>query len=265
MEIKTKQRLIGGAVLLALLTVSAPLFLHHTHPSKQASLIKLMQKDTAQVAAQTDHTLTFQPVESQEVAASTPISTSTPQRQTAPKAVEPATSMTVKAQAPASSLLESRAEIQAQHVHQATMSQAAAALAGSTSVKATSLAPVNKALPQIKPVDAKEIVEHHKAHAVKKTMATMTLPQKRLHHASKQGEEWFVQMASFSDFQHAERFRLTLFHAQFPAVIEAVEVKHHRVYRVLLGPATTQKTAALLMRQVKREKGLHGYLTHHRG
>ncbi|GJM06918.1 MAG: hypothetical protein DHS20C10_06520 [marine bacterium B5-7] len=238
MEIKLKQRLVGGIVLLGLLMMLAPLFLHHgaKTPKPQSLATLLPQHMPEEKAAQ--QTIDFKPV-TQPVKPVAEKASEVPQQAVSPAATPEPIPMFINRQA-----------AHEQQVQQAQAAQAAAFLAGASE----SVPPAVIEKPS--PVTKKPKHVAKKISPVKKTKKVVSVKP------AADTTQWFVQLGSFQEFHRAEVLRLKLFHAQFPAMIRANKTAKGMFYRVLLGPTPNRSTATLLMRQAKHERGIKGFVTH---
>jgi DedD protein len=64
---------------------------------------------------------------------------------------------------------------------------------------------------------------------------------------------WVIQVASLTVKDNAERLMADLKKAEFPAVVEKVEVDGKRHYRVRVGPEVNHKTALSMADRIKRD------------
>ena len=241
MEIKMKQRLVGGIVLLGLLMMFAPLFLHHAAKTpKPQSLATLLPQHMPEEKA-APQTIEFKPV-TQPAKPVAEKATDAPQQ-----AVLPVASVATPEPIP---MFINRQASHEQQVQQAQAAQAAAFLAGAS--ESVTPAVIEKPTPVTK--KPKHIAK--KISPVKKTKKVVSVKP------AADTTQWFVQLGSFQEFHRAEVLRLTLFHAQFPATIRANKTAKGMFYRVLLGPTPNRATATLLMRQAKHERGVKGFVTH---
>ncbi len=224
MELRMKQRVIGGVVVVSVLAIFLPVLLHKPAPlAPQKVTMNIPQPDqlSFNVDGATQDTQAQQATSVQQVAQSQPL-TDAAQPVSAPEAVQPQPSLQTAEQ----SVPEPAAQVAQQAVPPVIQQQ---------SVEPPVLA-------QAEPVKSLPTVKHHHT---------------RVSHHHRAAPGMLVQVASFGDSQNASHLVKKLRAKGFDAHTQVASVSGEKITRVVIGPIAEEKTNTV-EKKLQHDFHLHG-------
>lgn len=240
MQTKTKQRVIGGIVLLAVVAIFLPLLFHNSRPSADLKLSTKVPPAPAKPEVQ---------LQLPAISTPKPISTSVnigqagnaqPQSSEAVAQETPAISQRILNTTPAAAVTPKVAEHVVKLHDNTTANAKTAEKPASRDLKTSA-----KAKQTVKPVAS-----------AKKTEAKPAQPLLK----SSVPEAWVIQVASFSNSENAKRLVKQLRAKGFDVYTRENQLNQRTITRVFVGPIIDQRKVEQLQQQLKQQFQLKGVI-----
>lgn len=254
MDIKTKHRVIGIIVIIALAVILVPLFFTRSAHDKTPSL----SADMPTAPNKSGETpLAIQPQSSNDAMNNAALTPPTPDNSAATNPADADNSA-------ANDENQNTAMNDTAASTTATPSAAAAASAPTATAASDEAGTASSgATKPTAPVAEHEKVQRNKTGEVKTRLVERHHEQR--HHQATHlakpataAEAWTIQLASFSEKSHAEKLVKKLRQKGFPAYVHEAHAEHNSIARVYVGPELNKEKADKLMRKLHEEFRLQG-------
>ncbi len=264
MNVKAKQRIIGGLVLLAVLAIFLPVLFHSSRPSEQLKLSTNIPKQPASPNVQLQLPAASQAATAASTQETVPSSMNTMQAEgqdfAAPADMTPNRNKQAASAIPNTKV--KTVNLTKTQAHQ-SKKPSVKTTATKTRAKHAKTKVMAKAAPKVNKPVAKKITKKTVARkpAVKKANATALTSRSTNPVATSMPKAWVVQIASFSDRSNATRLMKKLRAKGFDTYIRTGALKTGKsVSRVYVGPEIQRVKIKRIQRKLKREFKLNGII-----
>ncbi len=241
MQLRTKQRLIGALVLIALLAIFLPLLFHHSRPSAELTLSTKMPPKPQQPQVQLQLPVMAAKAESQKAIA---------QQQTKQQVAKPL--KLIKAVSATQTNKKNNKQSRSKQKTLASMKNKKAEIQS----KQKTLVSMKSKKDQIQPKHKTLVSKNKKDRKPKHKPSKQALSK-----ALAVPEAWVVKLASFTDQKNALRLIKKLRQNAFDAYSrKTLNAKGQAVYRVFVGPSIKQSNIEKIQKELKQRFHLTGVI-----